>query len=265
MNGRGDLVGGNINRPRKCPGCSTRAVRIAPGERLSVTCRKCGRDFSYLRGDSLQGRKRTNCQDCVRGAKKPPRQCKQCGAETKNSLTAFCSEDCRASARQVQRSKTGRHPCPECGASCIGRVCRKCFRKEQQSSSVRREDSRPAFASLPEALTTGRIGESYFDLIAATQGWRVFAPSGDCTPGVDRILAIGGRCLSIQIKTTKEMTSQSYYITGNGCDADVVCLISLESADMWMIEIPKGQRAISVDEAKPWNFCTGVIGEMRTI
>lgn len=262
INGLGELVGGEWNKPRKCNSCKKKIV-ARPGEKINSTCCQCAVEFSYT-WDGGPGRRRKRCPDCIgRRQPKPPRDCKECGKKTANGLKAFCSDECKATHKQRLRTASGKHPCGACGKLCLGRVCRACFRLEQHGQAARRMDVRPAFAKLPEALITGRVGEAYFDLIGATEGWRVFLPSGDCTPGVDRLLILDGQTLSVQVKTTKAMESQSYQVKGKRFDADILCIISLESGDMWMVRVRQGQMFASIDGAKAWNFCTGQRGEVH--
>jgi hypothetical protein len=260
INSLGELVGGNFNAPRKCNACKKKIVAI-PGEKIVSTCDQCNGEFSYT-WNGGPGRRRRRCPDCVNTrAAKPPRDCKVCGQKTPNGLKAFCSEDCRALQRQRQRASSGKHPCGSCGHPCLGLVCRACFRKQQAGLAKDRLLCPMPLKRLSRAATVGRVGEAYFDLISAVEGWRSFAPSGDCTPGIDRILIVDGLPQTVQIKATEELHYGSFRMKDAASDANILCVVSLESGDMWMVAVNR-HTSVRLDDEKAWNFCTGKRGEI---
>jgi hypothetical protein len=268
INPLGELVGGDINRPRRCDACRGKVSRLSPGDTVRATCKRCGGDFSYIRPESLQGRIRSVCPDCnVRAnyVRKPPRKCKRCGNDTPSALKAFCTEECRQAQKQDKRSASGKKPCSVCGRLCLGIVCRPCFRNQQHGIAVENANRR-ATAVLSPAAITGRTGEAYFDLIAATQAWRTLQPTGDCMPGVDRVVVLCDVPLTVQIKTASVLKEPCFqFHSGKPPNADMLCVVDLHSLNMWIVEIARGQMFVRFDDAQPWNFCSGAVGSVRGI
>lgn len=214
-----DQVGCSPSSPRlTCFTCRDVGMILGSSSRVGY-CETCSSAFRLGQG---RYQKRWCCTECENEAvRNHVWDCAKCGEKASGKILAgrvcvACRAKVRAGKAAEKRKKMER-TCEDCLSTFVAAVvqggshtrCSKCRQdrrdREQQAARVEKAKQLRVGLTIDDREAHGTIGEMQFDFACVACRVPVFRPVLDKQAGIDRIIYVDGRLMSVQIKSGGEV------------------------------------------------------------